>query len=75
MSNIKKCSLVELKEIWEKFGWLIFKKFEDYVVEVRKVEADIQNDKIVLERLKEENDEKIHQVQLRFYQQEKIVLN
>ena len=63
MKNHKECSLKELKDVWEKFGWLMFSKFEDYVAEVRKVEADIQKGKITLKTLKNANDKKIHSLQ------------
>ena len=63
MNKTRKCSLKELKEVWEKFGWVVFNKFEDYVAEVRKVEFDLQKGEITLKRLKDENDKKIHLVQ------------
>lgn len=63
MKNHKECSLEELKDVWEKFGWILFSKFEDYVAEVRKVESDLQKGKITLKTLKDENDKKIHQLQ------------
>jgi len=63
MNKTRKCSLKELKDVWEKFGWVVFNKFEDYVAEVRKVEFDLQKGEITLKRLKDENDKKIHLVQ------------
>ena len=63
MNKTRKCSLKELKDVWEKFGWVVFNKFEDYVAEVRKVEFDLQEGEITLKRLKDENDKKIHLVQ------------
>ncbi|MGR3178433.1 MAG: hypothetical protein ACUZ8E_10295 [Candidatus Anammoxibacter sp.] len=63
MNKFKKCSLEELKDVWEKFGWVLFNKFEDYVVEVRKVESDLRAGTITQEKLKVANDEKIHEVQ------------
>ncbi len=65
MKKLVKCSAEELREIWEKFGWILFNKFEDYVVEVRKVENDLETGKITLAKLKADNDEKIHQTRLR----------
>ncbi len=63
MNKTRKCRLKELKDVWEKFGWVVFNKFEDYVAEVRKVEFDLQKGEITLKRLKDENDKKIHLVQ------------
>ena len=63
MNKTGKCSLKELKDVWEKFGWVVFNRFEDYVAEVRKVEFDLQEGEITLKKLKDENDKKIHLVQ------------
>ena len=63
MKKFEKCSLEELKDVWEKFGWVVFNKFEDYVVEVRKVETDLQAGRTTQEKLKVANDEKIHEIQ------------
>ncbi|MGR3318503.1 MAG: hypothetical protein ACUZ8O_08480 [Candidatus Anammoxibacter sp.] len=63
MNKFKKCSLDELKNVWEKFGWVVFNKFEDYVVEVRKVESDLQAGRITQEKLKVANDEKFNEIQ------------
>ncbi len=64
MRKVKKCSIRELEKIWMEYGWVCFKKFEDYVVEVRKVEADLQNGEISFHQLKEENDRKIDETEL-----------
>jgi len=69
MKNIlkfKKCSVEELKDIWEKFGWLVFSKFEDYVVEVRKIESNLQAGWISQKELKAMNDELINVKQIQF---------
>ncbi|MGR3221064.1 MAG: hypothetical protein ACUZ8H_14805 [Candidatus Anammoxibacter sp.] len=63
MNKFEKCSLGELKDVWEKFGWVVFNKFEDYVAEVRKVESDLKAGKTTQKKLKVVNDEKIHDIQ------------
>lgn len=58
MRKFKKVSVEELKDTWEKFGSDLFPKFEDYVVEVRKIELDLHDRWITQEELKIENDER-----------------
>ncbi len=72
MNGFTKSREKELREIWEKCGWLIFRKFEDYLAEVRKVELDLQDGTITMEKLKEENDHMIHQLQEKFSPNEQI---
>ena len=62
MRNFKKVSVEELKETWEKFGLNLFPKFEDYVVEVRKIESDLHARWITQEEVKAENEERIHEI-------------
>ena len=62
MRNFKKVSVEELKETWEKFGLNLFPKFEDYVVEVRKIESDLHARWITHEELKVENEGRIDEI-------------
>ncbi len=64
MRKVKECSIEELEKIWMEYGWVCFKKFEDYVVEVRKIEADLQNGAINFNQLKEDNNRKIDETDL-----------
>ncbi len=66
MHGFKKSREDELREVWKKCGKFIFKKFEDYLAEVKKVERDLQDGTITMEKLKQQNDHILKRLQERF---------
>ena len=60
INKFKKLSLEELKETWEKVASDCLPGFEDYVVEVRKIESDLHAEWITQEELNAEDDGRIH---------------
>lgn len=75
MKKLKKNSIKELENIWNEYGWVLFKNFEDYVTEVRKVEADLKKGKVALNQLKQNNDQMIQETELHFESMEENNLN
>ena len=62
MNTKRKCTIKELKIVWEKVGWRIFARSEDYVVEVRRYETDIKYGRIKLSDLRDENKTKLNKL-------------
>ncbi len=66
MKRFRRNSNCDLRKIWESFGWLLFANFDNYVAEVRNVEADIKDGKISVKKLKGKNEKQAEELRFLF---------